>query len=306
MKKLLGFLFVISVLAACNHAEESADEKVVEGAQQEVKQETQVESIAYEAYLQTNELDIYGYLTVAIIVKNNSNEEIQVKQEDFTLYDTQDPNAEFSLGETAFPTEITLAPQEENVIFGYYNVSFAKPDIFAINIEEVRLKYLGNQEVTEETVALQLNFPSQYEEQIMAMMYPEYEEIVGPESQPGLVISLYGPIDKEDGYIRVENTSSTEIYFDSNKIYLYDDVARYGTDPTMFDSEFDETMYVKPGEIIDYHERFIFDNYLLQDRSEIAENIKGVLYAPENGSEVYGFFNPEAERPEDFGEYYYE
>lgn len=168
MKKLLGFLFVISVLAACNHAEESADEKVVEGAQQEVKQETQVESIAYEAYLQTNELDIYGYLTVAIIVKNNSNEEIQVKQEDFTLYDTQDPNAEFSLGETAFPTEITLAPQEENVIFGYYNVSFAKPDIFAINIEEVRLKYLGNQEVTEETVALQLNFPSQYEEQIMA------------------------------------------------------------------------------------------------------------------------------------------
>ncbi|PKC51489.1 hypothetical protein RhiirA1_483633, partial [Rhizophagus irregularis] len=216
---------------------------------------------------------------------------------DFTLYDTQDPNAEFSLGETAFPTEITLAPQEENVIFGYYNVSFAKPDIFAINIEEVRLKYLGNQEVTEETVALQLNFPSQYEEQKKAMMYPEYEEIVGPESQFGLVISLYGPIDKEDGYIRVENTSSTEIYFDSNKIYLYDDVARYGTDQTMFDSEFDETMYVK---------RFIFDNYLLQDRSEIAENIKGVLYAPENGSEVYGFFNPEAERPEDFGEYYYE
>ncbi|WP_172372198.1 membrane lipoprotein lipid attachment site-containing protein [Sporosarcina jiandibaonis] len=321
MKKILVFLFAVLVLVACNHMGESSNQIKVDNTSLEtegiekVKKKERKEPIVLEAYMPTNDLDIYGYVMVLIKIKNNSDEAIKIHQSDFILYDNES-DTEFEIlvdfgNYEATPKELTLAPNEENYTLGYYNISIERPDIFgAIDIEEFEMKYNGDTAVQDDIIALKVDFHDEYAgiiNEITNSQEVETEitdENINLGSQQDLVISVYGPLDDREAYVRVQNTSSNEvIYYDSTKLYVYDDVNRYGIDPKVYDSAINEPMLLQPGQIVDYREFFLFENDY-QSSVEIGGNIKTGKYVPkEDASAISVNYYHEGQLPQDFSDY---
>ncbi|WP_079710234.1 membrane lipoprotein lipid attachment site-containing protein [Paraliobacillus ryukyuensis] len=320
MKKIVLFLVIMVVLAACSE-KESAVTTTESGQDTETSQQTFTpeetgsnEGVQVEAFLPTNELNDYGETTILVLVKNATEETITINQSDFSLFDKENNvNIGIALGETVTPEELTLDAGDEDYTFTYYNIAMAREstDVTTIDKDQFELTYIGDLEIKQESIPLQANSPSKYEKQIAAAIdsrdgnegpTPTLEEEAMIE--PGLKISLYGPLDDEDVDVRVENTSNETLYYDSTQLRVFDDTYSYGIDASVTDSAFDPQMTLSPGEIVDYREIFILENPEEDDESEIAANIKGVVYAPVNEPAVYGTYNnQENSRPDDFYEY---
>ncbi|HLT55641.1 MAG TPA: hypothetical protein VK057_05985 [Bacillota bacterium] len=315
MKKASFFLFLILLLAACGDQEEGIAEEPAEESSPspalEAEVEEHAEDVTIDAYLASEELAADGYVSVLIVGKNHGDEEIAIDPGDFTLLNVED-SAE--IGATTYHSgrevpivaeELILAPGEEGYTFGYFDVASVKPLISAIHTDEYVLNYWGDIELENSRITLSLDRPAEYEEQIAALI--NENEIAKSDENPilkGLSITVYGPLDDEDAYVRVENTSDEVIYYDADQLYVFDNVATYGVDPKVTDSAFDPTMHLEPGQIVDYREFFILENDLDQDNSEIAENIHGVVYyAPDNGPIINGTLSHEDNLPHDFLEY---
>src|SRR5690606_2180921 len=102
MKRLFVLLFMIVMLVACNNndeaivgnTEEAGEE--TEAVKQEVQKEKEAAPITLEAFMPSNEVDIYGYVSVLAKVTNPNDVDITVHEKDFILFDNE-TNSEFDI-----------------------------------------------------------------------------------------------------------------------------------------------------------------------------------------------------------------
>lgn len=319
MKKSLNFVLifiVILVLSACSEKDKSLEEERTNTNETEVQTEEAKDDtyplVIESVYLASDEL-IDDVIVLLIEATNISDEDIVVETTNFGL-EKRDEDIEF-IRYGAGEEEIILHPNETNVFLNYQ----LAPNDFHFDLFELkdfRLTYTGKYYNDHKPMRIKREIPTKYQEMVEKGISDYKNQITQIESEiiyeePEISVKsdpvkITGYELDTDGtiYIRIENLTDEEFYFEPKYLRLYDPVYQYETDPKVYDSAIDNGVRIAPHDKLEFRQFYLLSNPSYDDKDKIVENILGLRYKTEWPMaveyDIYGKI--EGELPEDFYE----
>ncbi|WP_026772450.1 hypothetical protein [Sediminibacillus sp. JSM 1682029] len=337
MKNLYFLLAVAALvaLAACNTAKNEEKTQAKSENSQTSQRETVPQDIMFEAYLASDQLSDDGQIPVLIAAKNNTDEKIEIGEDDFSIW-TEIDGEQHGYQLTAdndIRTE-TIERQSEGYLYTdmITDLQATQKPLLA---EDFNLKYEGEYLDVPVTINLHQEVPESYagilKEQKQEAEAPidATDEIAASESieQPAdeqaestpesingfipedrLKVTAYQMEARNNqlakAYIRVENLSDEEVHYDATRCFVFDTGEEY-SEADLHDDAFDSTMTVPPHGKIDYIDYFQLESKYDEDldAEDIIKNIYGIHYQDDQFFEVIDIYgNYEEELPSDFSE----
>lgn len=296
-------------LAACSQDSRGSNTPS-EKENQTAEQGANVYPVSFKAYLATDEI-IGGEVVLLIEATNTSDAEISIDKSDFSFEDKNDKTLEFNRVEHE-SEDLILAPNETGILFNYNQLPDALT-IPTIDPSQYQVTYTGMYYNQHKPMDIQTEIPKKYQETVqntvntlkeeLQARIAEQNEAAEASYQESNPIKITGYAMDDDGsiYIRVENVTDEDFYYDTTYLKVFDTGYEYDEAP-ISDSAFDTTVSIPAHETFEYKDFFLLSNPSDQSEDEIASQIFGVHYHTEypmaTEYDIYG--NYETELPADF------
>lgn len=286
--------------------------------QSEFELETSKEEILFHAYLTDHELAQHFEVPIFIVIENNSDQRVQIKEDDFTVWMME---SDRKVGQKAvnydYDKSVTVDPHSEGYLASFFSKPSDEVEKENLTPQDLELEYRG--ELTNAQLRMDVeHLPEQYaidSEQLMAKVTNDtYEDdsIVSeePQSINGFIpedrfrVTLY-KLEEHNGrtvrgFIRVENLTDEEQIFDAEEVTIFDEVEEYHL-ANVQDIAYDPIMTIPPHGKVDYSDLFHLENEYDESVEQIIAQIYGILYKDDQFFEVIDVYGDYVgEIPSDF------